>query len=445
MSLQTTLKTRHIAISELKAAPYNPREISEKSLLGLTASLTRFGVVEPIIWNERTGYVVGGHQRLKVLEQEGIKETTVVVVDLEEKEEKALNITLNNKAIQGDWTSELEDILADLRGSLDPEDYLGLKIKKLEDEIPESIEPEPDHDPDAVPELPSEPKSKLGEIYKLDDHLIMCADSTRMESYERLFGDSRSHMIFTDPPYNVNYQSKDGKSIQNDHMPERAFALFLGSSFYCMEKLLVPGGGIYVCHADSFGGIFRKAFVESGLELKQCLIWVKNNIVLGRQDYQWKHEPILYGWKPGESHHWYGKRDKNTIIENRELVSIEPLGSSFRIHINDGADTHVIKVPSFEIEESTSDEFTSIWRFDKPQKSEEHPTMKPVGIPTRAIKHSSRKGDIVLDPFLGSGSTLIACEQLGRKCYGFELDPKYLDVIVKRWEDFTGKKAELVK
>ena len=202
---------------------------------------------------------------------------------------------------------------------------------------------------------------------------------------------------------------------------------------------------MYVCHAESTGYEFRKAFTDSGFMLKQCLIWAKNSLVIGRQDYQWKHEPILYGWKPGAAHTWHGGRKNTTVLEDPANVVFEKHKDHTVIHCSFGLQQIAIKVPEYEVVHDGDDCVTTVWRVEKPQRNDVHPTMKPIALCARAIKNSSKTGAVVLDPFGGSGSTLIACEQTGRKGYTSELDPKYCDVIIKRWENLTGKKAELQK
>lgn len=255
-------------------------------------------------------------------------------------------------------------------------------------------------------------------------------------------------MVFTDPPYNVAYvgKTKDSLTIQNDQMKDGQFRAFLKDAFASMANVASAGAAIYVCHADSEGLNFRSAMIESGWMIKQCLIWVKNCMVMGRQDYQWRHEPILYGWKPGAAHLWNGGRKQTTVIDDAGGVVIGSNadgGSTVAFFAN--GKTFAIKVPSFEVIHSAGDEMDTVWRVNKPSRSADHPTMKPVAIPSRAIMNSSNPGDIVLDLFGGSGSTLSACEQTGRRCFTSELDPKYCDVIRTRWENLTGRKAELSK
>jgi DNA modification methylase len=250
-------------------------------------------------------------------------------------------------------------------------------------------------------------------------------------------------MVFTDPPYNVNYEPKSGLSIENDNMESDDFYNFLYDFYIAALDHTKEGGAIYVCHADSEGENFRKALTNSGWLLKQGIIWVKNQLVFGRQDYQWKHEPILYGWKPGAAHYWNGDRKQTTVIQDSPQVKVKEKGELFELHFDTGIHTVVMRVPSYDILSSGDDTDKSIWYFDKPVKSVEHPTMKPIGIPGRAIKNSSKKDEIVLDPFGGSGSTLIAAEQTGRIAYLNELDPKYVDVIVKRYIEFKNNDSDV--
>ncbi|NCB28128.1 MAG: site-specific DNA-methyltransferase, partial [Bacteroidia bacterium] len=301
-------------------------------------------------------------------------------------------------------------------------------------------------DPDDAPEVPEEPTARLGDVWLLGRHRLMCGDSTLIDDVNRLMYEKKADMVFTDPPYNVNYEGKTKSrlKIENDKMGNDAFYHFLYDAFVNMFSVTVDGGGIYICHADSEGLNFRSAMIDAGWLLKQCVIWAKNSMVMGRQDYQWKHEPILYGWKPGAGHKWYGGRKKTTVIEDCACLVIQEEGKNeVLLTISEGVRSLTIRVPSYEIVWDGDDSMTTIWRIEKPLRNGEHPTMKPVAIPSRAIQNSSKIGDIVLDLFGGSGSTLIACEQLNRTCYMMELDPKYCDVIIKRWEDFTGQKAKL--
>jgi DNA modification methylase len=389
-----------IPIGQLNPAAYNPRkdlQPGDPEYEKLKRSMQEFGYVEPIVWNKRTGNIVGGHQRYKVLLDMGMREVDCVVVDLDETKEKALNLALNK--IQGDWDDlKLKDLLQELdTGEFDLE-LTGFDMGEIEDLIAQLHVPEEIIE-DEVPEPPEEPKVKPGDIYQMGKHRLMCGDSTKLEDVKKLMGGELADMVFTDPPYNVDYTggTNEALKIKNDNMDDSTFYNFLHDAFGCMLEVTKPGGGIYICHADSEGINFRSAMVNAGWFLKQCIIWVKNSLVLGRQDYHWQHEPILYGWKPGAAHKFYGDRKQTTV-----------------------------------------------WQIDRPMASREHPTMKPVSLCAKAIENSSKAGDIVLDLFGGSGSTLIACEQLNRTCYMTELDPIYCDVIIERWENFTGQKAELL-
>lgn len=269
----------------------------------------------------------------------------------------------------------------------------------------------------------------------------MCGDSTKKQDIQYLMATCLAAMIFTDPPYNVAYESNDGKKIKNDDMASDAFYQFLFTAFQNAYEVSQNGAAIYIAHSESEGINFRRAMVDAGWLMKQCLIWVKNTFVLGRQDYQWRHEPILYGWKPGGSHKWFGGRKQSTVIELPEWFSQRHEGDHSILTFSNGVESVRLKVPEFEVLERESDESSTVWRFDKPVRSTEHPTMKPIPLVSRAIMNSSKVHDVVLDMFLGSGTTLMAAEQTNRICYGMEYDPVYCDVIVQRWEEFTGQKA----
>ncbi|WP_018130702.1 site-specific DNA-methyltransferase [Effusibacillus pohliae] len=441
------MEIKKMHIDKLVPAPYNPRldlRPGDPEYEKLRRSIEEFGMVEPIVWNQRTGNVVGGHQRLKVLRELGIEEIEVSVVDLDEDREKALNIALNK--IEGDWDNfKLKELLEELdHGGIDIE-LTGFDLEEIEQLITQfHVEEEirdDNFDPDEAVEEIEEPISQPGDIWRLGAHYVLCGDSTKREDILRLMNGKKAHMVFTDPPYNVNYEGTNGKKIKNDNMGDREFYEFLLAAFRNAYEVTVEGGAIYIAHADSEGINFRTAMVDAGWLLKQCLIWVKNTIVMGRQDYHWKHEPILYGWKPGGSHKWYGGRKQSTVIEYPVGLTISKQGKDHLLTITSGTNSVVLKVPDFEIVYQGTDESSTIWRFEKPAKNADHPTMKPIPLVAKAIQNSSKPGEIVLDMFLGSGSTLIAAEQAGRICFGVEFDPVYCDVIVKRWEAFTGQKA----
>lgn len=396
------MNIQKIKIESLKPAEYNPRKDlkpEDEEYQKIKKSITEFGYVAPVIVNSNMT-VIGGHQRLKVLKELGYTEVECVVVDLDQKKEKALNIALNK--ISGDWDNDkLEELLAELKQTDIDMDITGFSFDEV-DEILKDItgSKEDDFDLDQALDEIEEPISKRGDVWILGKNRLMCGDSTQKEDVMHLMNSQEADMLLTDPPYNVDYEGKTSEAlkIENDNMSETEFYNFLLDSFKNMFDSIKYGGSAYVFHADTEGLNFRNAFKSCGFKLAQCLVWVKNTFVMGRQDYQWRHEPILYGWKPGAGHYFVDNRKQSTVLE-----------------------------------------------FDKPSRNAEHPTMKPVDLLVYLIRNSSKENDLILDLFGGSGSTLIAAEQTQRRCYTMELDPKYCDVIIKRWENLTGEKAILEK
>lgn len=396
------MNIQKIKIESLKPAECNPRKDlkpGDEEYQKIKKSITEFGYVAPVIVNSNMT-VIGGHQRLKVLKELGYTEVECVVVDLDQEKEKALNIALNK--ISGDWDNDkLEELLAELKQTDIDMDITGFSFDEV-DEILKDItgSKEDDFDLDQALDEIEEPISKRGDVWILGKNRLMCGDSTQKEDVMHLMNSQEADMLLTDPPYNVDYEGKTSEAlkIENDNMSETEFYNFLLDSFKNMFDSIKYGGSAYVFHADTEGLNFRNAFKSCGFKLAQCLVWVKNTFVMGRQDYQWRHEPILYGWKPGAGHYFVDNRKQSTVLE-----------------------------------------------FDKPSRNAEHPTMKPVDLLVYLIKNSSKENDLILDLFGGSGSTLIAAEQTQRRCYTMELDPKYCDVIIKRWENLTGEKAILEK
>lgn len=396
------MNIQKINIEKLKAAEYNPRKDlkpEDEEYQKIKRSILEFGYVAPIIVNADMT-VIGGHQRLKVLKELGYKEVECNIVDLDKTKEKALNIALNK--ITGEWdNSKLEELLAELKETDIDMDMTGFTFDEV-DNILKDIEgsKEDDFDLDQALNEIEEPITRPGDIWILGKNRLMCGDSTQKEQVMRLMDKQDADMLLTDPPYNVDYEGKtvDALKIENDNMTSTEFYNFLLDSFRNMFEVTKCGSSVYVFHADTEGLNFRNAFNAVGFKLAQCLVWVKNTFVMGRQDYQWRHEPILYGWKEGAGHYFINDRKQSTVLE-----------------------------------------------FDKPTRNAEHPTMKPIDLLVYLIKNSSKENDLILDLFGGSGSTLIAAEQIKRRCYTMELDPKYCDVIVKRWELLTGEKAVLKK
>jgi len=391
-----------INIEKLKAAEYNPRKDlkpEDEEYQKIKKSILEFGYVAPIIVNSDMT-VIGGHQRLKVLKELGYTEIECNIVDLDKTKEKALNIALNK--ISGEWdNAKLEELLAELKNEDIDMDITGFSFDEVDNILKDITgSKEDDFDIDQALSEIDEPVTKPGDIWILGKNRLMCGDSTVKENVDKLMNDKLADFILTDPPYNVDYEGKtvDALKIENDNMSETEFYNFLLDAFRNMFEKIKYGGSIYVFHADTEGLNFRNAFKSVGFKLAQCLVWVKNTFVMGRQDYQWRHEPILYGWKEGAGHYFIDDRKQSTVLE-----------------------------------------------FDKPTRNAEHPTMKPIDLLVYLIKNSSKENDLILDLFGGSGSTLIAAEQVKRCCYTMELDPKYCDVIVKRWELLTGEKAILEK
>lgn len=391
------MEIRVVEISQLKRAEYNPRKEltpADPEYQQLKKSIVEFGYVVPVVINSDMT-VIGGHQGLTVLEDLGYKKIECSVQNLDKTHEKALNLALNK--INGIWDNEkLEKILAEL--------------KELE-EI-------------------KEPITKIGDTWILGKHRLVCGDSTNKEAVEQLMNNREADMVLTDPPYNVNVENSQGMKIQNDNMDNKTFGEFLTKAFKNLSEILKAGGAFYIWFASREHINFEKALNENGLKVRQEIIWNKNMFILGNQDYQWKHEPCLYGWKDGAAHYFIDDRTQATVIEDKH--------QDFRKLKKE----ELVKM----LEEIYADKIsTTIIEENKPTINDLHPTMKPIKLLSRLIKNSSRIDECVVDLFGGSGSTLIACEQLSRPCYMMELDPKYCDVIVKRWETLTGKKAELEK
>ena len=383
-----------LPIDSLKPAAYNPRKKlkkGDKEYEKIKKSIVEFGYVDPIIVNF-DGTVIGGHQRLTVLSDLGYKEVQCVQVRIEDENKvKGLNVALNK--ITGAWNEELlADLMVDLQDadfSLDLTGFEAPEIDQLFSKVHNKEVKEDDFDVDG--ELTKPTISKQGDIWHLGKHRVICGDSTKPETYQLLLGDKKANLVVTDPPYNVNVEETAGK-IKNDDMSDADFYQFLFNMFVNVEQSMEDDASIYVFHADTEGLNFRRAFKDAGFYLSGCCVWKKNALVLGRSPYQWQHEPVLYGWKQKGKHQWFSDRKQTTI-----------------------------------------------WEYDRPKSSKEHPTMKPVQLMAYPIQNSSMRGTLILDPFLGSGSTLIAADQTGRICYGIELDEKFVDVIVKRYMEATEK------
>lgn len=392
MTNQPTMEIKELSLKELKPAVYNPRKKlkkGDKEYEKIKQSLLKFGYVDPIIVNKDMT-VIGGHQRLTVLKDLDYEMAKCVIVDLPKEDEKALNIALNK--ITGQWDEALlAELLVDLQESDFNLDLTGFEPPEIDDILSNVHDKELSEDEfDVEEELKKPTVSRRGDVWQLGKHRVICGDSTKSETYDQLLGDKKANLVVTDPPYNVDVEETAGK-ILNDNMSDGDFYQFLLSMFTQVENHMETDASIYVFHADTEGLNFRKAFKDAGFYLSGCCIWKKNSLVLGRSPYQWQHEPCLYGWKKKGKHQWFSDRKQTTI-----------------------------------------------WEYDRPKSSKDHPTMKPIQLMAYPIQNSSMRGTVVLDPFLGSGSTLIAANQTGRICYGIELDEKFVDVIVKRYIEVTG-------
>lgn len=421
-----TWKTELRKISDLKPNPKNPRTITKDTIKPLRQSMRDNGYTDRIMIDNHN-MILSGHARWLVFKEEDPNaeiECLVAQRELTEEEKQRAIIGLNRDGGIDDITALQMDfdpvILAQYDITVDKSDEYN--TKEIEEvEIPEDVET----------------RVQPGEIWALGDHRLMCGDSTNQEDIDKLMNGEKANMLLTDPPYNVGLgmdetpeeakkrnRRTDGLIIKNDKMEDTKFQQFLTDAFNTANINMKNGASFYIWHADLEGFNFRKALINTELQLRECLIWVKNSLIMGRQDYQWKHEPCLYGWKDGASHTWNGGRKQTTAMEAIDLMNEEDLRKAYK-----------------ELVEQLD---TSVIYENKPAKNKEHPTMKPIKLMARLIRNSSNVGDIILDLFGGSGSTLIACEQIGRKCYMNELDPHYCDVIIQRWEKFTGKKAERI-
>lgn len=375
-------------IEEIKMYENNPRN-NDGAVEYVANSIKEFGFKVPIVL-DKNNVIVAGHTRYKAAKLLNITEIPCIIADdLSDEQVKAFRLIDNKAAELASWDIDLLNLELENIKDIDME-LFDFQISNILDNVV---------DDEYEVELPEDPKTKTGNIYKLGNHYLMCGDSTNTDDVKKLMNNQLADLIVTDPPYNVNYVGKTGDNlkIMNDNMENNQFYSFLESAFINLYESIKDGGSIYVFHADTEGLNFRKAMMSSGFKLAECLVWVKNAFVMGRQDYHWKHEPVLYGWKPGASHYFINDRSQSTVLE-----------------------------------------------FDKPIRNEEHPTMKPIDLIAYLINNSSKKDEIVLDLFGGSGTTMIACEQTNRKAFIMELDPRYCDVIVDRWEKFTNQKAELI-
>ena len=382
--------------------PYinNSRTHDETQVNQIAASIKEFGFLNPVIVDAEHG-IIAGHGRVMAAKKLNLKTVPCLEAShLTEAQKKAYIIADNKLALNAGWDDSILRVEFEALKELDFDLTLtGFSLDELSEFEIEELVPEYEEDADGeVIEPPSEPKTKEGDVWILGKHRLMCGDSTSIDALEKLCNNQLVDMWLTDPPYNVAYEgkTKEALTIKNDSMGDEDFRQFLRDCYVAADAVMKPGAVFYIWHADSEGYNFRGAAKDAGWQVRQCLIWNKSSLVMSRQDYHWKHEPCLYGWKGGAGHLWASDRKQTTILE-----------------------------------------------FDKPSRNGEHPTMKPVELFEYCLTNNTKGGDIVLDSFGGSGTTMIACEKSGRTGYLMELDPKYCDVIINRWQTLTGKDAVL--
>jgi DNA modification methylase len=390
-------KIEALSVSDLIPYAKNSRTHSQEQVAQIAGSIREFGFTNPILI-DANGTIVAGHGRVMAARKLGLEKVPCIRLGhLTPSQVRAYVISDNKLALNAGWDDAM------LKSELDAIKEEGFEVGLTgfsDDEIQALLDVEVvegNTDPDEIPEAPVDPITKPGDVWILGNHRLMCGDSTSIDAIKCMMAKDTADLLLTDPPYNVAYTGKtnDALTIKNDSMDDASFRQFLRDVYSTADAVMREGAVFYIWHADSEGFNFRGAAFDVGWKVRQCLVWNKNSLVLGRQDYHWKHEPCLYGWKDGAGHYWGSDRAQTTVLD-----------------------------------------------FNRPSRNGEHPTMKPVELFEYQIKNSSKDGEVVLDLFGGSGTTVIACEKTGRKARLMELDPKYCDVIVKRWEEFTGRKAE---
>lgn len=438
------IEARQISISRLhpnngqladRGIPKNPRFIRDGKYKKLLQSikddpemLSLRELIAIDSGDEKTGYIIiGGNMRYRAMKELGYTEAPTKLLPSDFPADKARRIILKDNSSFGE--NDFDALLSEW--SMEDIESAAIDIPDIADPHAEEAEDAEDDNFDVAGNTPKVAQAKDGDIYRLGEHRLICGDSTKEEYINALMDGEVADLLVTDPPYNVDYHAKGGlNKIANDNMADSNFIAFLTDAFTCANNSMRAGAAFYIWHEDSQGMNFRAAAAAAGWTIRQCLIWNKNSLVLGRQDYQWKHEPCLYGWKDGAAHYFVDKRNLVTVIEDKK-----DLDKMSKQEMKDLLEKIFIKqeLPSTVID------------CDKPQRSADHPTMKPIPLMGRLIANSSRRKDIVLDIFGGSGTTLIAAEQLGRKCRMIEFEPVYVDVIIKRWEELTGMKAYLMR
>lgn len=411
-----------VAIDKLIPYVNNAKKHSEDQVTRIASSIREFGFVNPVLIDKDYN-IIAGHGRVMAAKKLELDEVPCLFVEgLSEAQRKAYILADNRLGELAEWDMELVKSELEILQEMDFDiDLTGFELSEpdveiQEDEVPEEIEP----------------RCKKGDIWQLGEHRLICGDSTETSVIEKLMGGATADLLLTDPPYNVDYvgKTKDALKIQNDKMDDSPFRQFVSDAFSAADAVMRKGAVFYIWHAGIEAYNFIGGLRDCKWLLKEVLVWVKNTIIIGRQDYQWQHEPCLYGWKDGAAHYFIDDRTQSTVVSDAQEMNPDKMKKS--------------ELVAFVKELLTQKISTTVIYEDKPSRSEMHPTMKPIKLFARLIKNSSKIGENVLDIFGGSGSTLIACEQLKRKCYMCELDEHYCDVIIQRWENLTGKKAELI-
>lgn len=423
------------AVTSLRAYERNARTHTDAQIEQIARSIEAFGWTNPILITD-DGMIVAGHGRVRAAEKLGMTGVPILVVDGWSSEQIRAYIIADNKlAENAGWDQELLAAeLADLESlgfDINVIGFSDLEMKALRPDTQSFLV-----DPDECPEPRQMPVSSIGDLWVLSDHRVLCGDSTSPADIALVMSGALADACWTDPPYNVKYETSAG-SIANDDLPDSTFAAFLLDAFVAVFESMKSGAAIYVAHADTEGLNFRAAFKSAGFKLSGCLVWIKDSLVLGRSDYQWRHEPILYGWKPGAAHRWFGGRKKTTVSHLTGSVFSVQADGTLLVRVDD--QTLILRGKDITVE---AIEPTDL-HYARPRSSAHHPTMKPVELISRMLRNSTTESQVILDPFGGSGSTLIACEMLNRCGRLVELDPRYVDVIVERWQQFTGGTATL--
>jgi site-specific DNA-methyltransferase (adenine-specific) len=412
-----------IKVENIKPYDKNAKKHPESQIEKIADSIREFGFQQPIVLDQDNVIIVG-HGRLLAAKKIGMDKVPCIVANLPPEKAKAYRLA-DNKLNESEWDMEL--VVEELK-ELDREEF-DIELTGFDKDL--ILEEDPEEDDD-VPEGPAsldQTRTEEHELWQLGEHFLFVGDATSQSDVEFVMQDTKADLVVTDPPYNIDYEGKteEKMTIENDKMEADDFNNFLLDSFENAKSVLKEGRPAYIFHANSESHNFIRAFKQAGFLYKQMLIWVKDTIVMGRQDYHWQHEPIIYGWKPGDAHAWYGMRDKSTVLDRETDIDnmLKEELVDYAKKLKEIVETDVIKE-------------------DRPKASREHPTMKPVMLITRLLLNSTVAGDRVLDPFGGSGSTLIACEKSNRKCFTLELDPIYADVIIERWENYTDAQAKKI-